>query len=169
MLEVPDPEHAYGLEVSVVDVARHSCGAAAELLSRPLAALELFDMALIEAQARMQQLLLNQLRLGSDLAAHLLKASPCKVMHWARRSAEPEANSLLQGIAECQGAGAHPHHRFALGGGLGGTAGSTRPGRHSVGACGAAAVRAGHSAPRLRRADAGNAAHIRLQEVQAQV
>ena len=62
LLEALEPDQSFGLEASIVDVAQHSGAAAAELLLRPLATLELFDMALVEAQAQLIQMLPEQLR-----------------------------------------------------------------------------------------------------------
>lgn len=121
LLAATDPDQAYGLEVSVVDVARYSCSAAAELLSRPLAALELFDMALIEAQAQMLQLLPNQCVWLEpiDLRMHVLlqfDKSAC-VASRNLEKAEDEPSAVLQGEHECEGASARAHCGTAMDGG----------------------------------------------------
>lgn len=60
MLAVPDPDQPCGLVVSVVQLAHQSCSVVAELLTATLASLELFDMALVEAQEQLLQLLPNR-------------------------------------------------------------------------------------------------------------
>lgn len=68
MLTVPDPDAPCGLEVPLVQLAQQSCSVAAELLAAPLASLDLFDMALVEAQAQLLQLLPNTCGAGLIVA-----------------------------------------------------------------------------------------------------